>query len=76
MTREEYDKLKDCQVVDMGNTYNRKFVRRGRQSAKLASMDSAGTITVCSYMIGKVYIDGKRLEYKSKHTFTNPNNPF
>lgn len=76
ITKQQFDKLRNCTVTINGESRIRKFVRRGRVWVTVASYHKISGIVLVKYHCGNVYVDGKQLLYIPYYSFTNPKNPF
>lgn len=78
-TDQEAKKLRDCEVLQSDYitwSNGRKFLRRGRGTAKVLTPFKEDQWIPVTYSCGKVKVDGQVLQYIPKYSFTNPKNPF
>lgn len=76
ISKEEYDKLIDCKYNVYGEWRKAKFMRRGLSHVIVVISCRSGeyyTVRKCCF---DVMVNDVRLDYISKHSFTNPKNPF
>jgi hypothetical protein len=78
ITKEQYDKLIDCEVLqsDFVTWVPRKFYSRGFCMINVASETKTGEILISAMNYSLVRVNGITLRYIPKYSFTNPKNPF
>lgn len=77
ITEEQYSKLIDCEVLQSDFiTYKpAKFYSRGRGRVNVA-IKTNSEILISSYSCIMVKVNGIKLQYIPRYSFTNPKNPF